>query len=142
LRYFTFTVLAIFVILAVCLGRPALDEETLIRNHADPIAEQMLTALSQDDYTAFAMHFDEHMLDTFSEAEFHRLSQSIRASYGIYESISHFSTTVYPQATIVKYIAQFSQDRTGLDFTIEFSKTAGPGSVHGFSLVQAGWLTR
>ena len=85
------------VILAVCLGRPALDEETLIRNHADPIAEQMLTALSQDDYTAFAMHFDEHMLDTFSEAEFHRLSQSIRASYGIYESISHFSTTVYPR---------------------------------------------
>lgn len=142
MRYFAFTVLVIFVILALCLGRPAFHEETLIRNHADPIAEQMLTALSQDDYTAFSMHFDEHMLAAVTEAEFHQLSQNITQAFGHYESISHFSTTVYPQTKMVKYIAQFSRSKTGLDVTIEFSKTSGAGSVHGFSMVQAGWLTR
>jgi hypothetical protein len=142
LKYFAVAVLAIFVILALCLGRPAFREETRIRNHADPIAEQMLMALSQNDYQNFSLHFDEHMRNTVSEAEFDQFSQDITQSYGVYQSKSHFSTTVYPQTSMVKYIAQFSNVSGGIDVTIEFSKTEGSDSVHGFSVVQAGWLTR
>lgn len=142
MRYFAFTVLAIFVILGLCLGRPGYREETRIRNHADPIAAQMLTALSQDDFTEFSKHFDEHLQTTLSETDFHNYSQYVRESYGDYQSSRYYSTISYPEVTVVKYIAQYSKVSVGLDATIEFSKTEGAASVHGFSVVQAGWLTR
>ncbi len=142
MRYFAITLVAILVILALCLGRPDFREETRIRNHADPIAGQMLTALSEGNYPEFSEHFDEHLRAQLSAADFQSFSEFVKQSYGLYLSSHYYSTVIYPDITLVKYIAQFSGVSGGLDITIEFSNTEGAGSVHGFSVVQAGWLTR
>lgn len=142
LRNFALPVLAIFVILGLCLGRPDYREETRIRNYADPIVAQMLTALSEDNYAEFSEQFDPHLQAALTEADFHRFSQNIKESYGEYQSHSFYSVISYPEVNVVKYIAQFSKVSIGLDVTVEFSSAAGPASVHDFSIVQAGWLTR
>ncbi|MGC9445347.1 MAG: hypothetical protein ACP5E9_10560 [Candidatus Methanospirareceae archaeon] len=77
----------LFAVLFVsgCLNQTPVDIGQ-VRSYADPITENMLIAMNEDDYTKYSEDFDATMKTTLPESLFLETNAMIKSTIGTYAS--------------------------------------------------------
>lgn len=99
-----------------------------IRSYADPETENVLTSLNDNYYNAFSKDFNQQMKSAINQGSFNQLYTMIKTKAGYYVSKQFESITVQNSVTTVKYLAQYSNEPTGVWVIISFDsnqKVAG-----------------
>lgn len=80
-----------------------------IREFADPVTENMLIAINEDNYPLFSEYFDEKMKCTLDEKEYQRQASAIKKAFGEYVSKEFVTVETDGQYIVVVYRAKFTQ---------------------------------
>jgi len=107
-------------------GQP-LDVNKL-NTYADPETENILVSLSNNDYVAFSKDLDQAMKNAFTEQAFNQLYTQMKSSVGDYQSKVFQAATAQNNINTAIYLAQYSDEPSGVWITISFSsdrKVAG-----------------
>ena len=87
------------------------DNETeQIRSYADPITENILLAINEDDYIKYSEHFSEIMKNAITESLFKGSNVLIKSKIGDYLSKEFWKTEKQGRYSVVYYKAKFSQE--------------------------------
>jgi hypothetical protein len=78
-------VIAVAVLFAGYVGREEIDVAQ-VREYADPITENILLAMNEDNYTKYSEHFDQTMKNAMPEAVFNETNAMIKSKIGDYVS--------------------------------------------------------
>jgi hypothetical protein len=113
-----------------CAGEHEADVSQ-VRDYADPITENILSAMNEDDYAKYSEHFDEVMEDAIPEAIFQQQNNLIKAKIGDYTSKEFWKIEGKDQFTIVYYKAKFTQEPEDVIVKVVFQETAGKMRVSG-----------
>lgn len=107
-----------------------------IRQHTDPVAEQMFLALNNNDYNSFIAPGSDSFKKSITPDEFTRLRDMSIGVYGPYTSKSYFTFKQNPDSVTLEYALQFT-DRFKNPFTavLDFEQQDGRGPVSNFQLV-------
>jgi len=122
-------VAGIAVILA-CTSQPRVDVNQ-VRSYADPIAENILTAINTDDYAKYSENFDDVMKTAMPEALFQQTNAAIKDKIGEYISKEFWKIDTQNQYTIVFYKARFTQETADVTVQIAFHEVSGKNLVSG-----------
>jgi len=125
-------VAGIAVILA-CTSQPRVDVNQ-VRSYADPIAENILTAINTDDYVKYSENFDDVMKSAIPEALFRQTNAAIKAKIGEYISKEFWKIDTQNQYTIVYYKARFTQESADVTVQVAFHEVSGKHLVSGLWL--------
>jgi uncharacterized protein YozE (UPF0346 family) len=101
---------------------------TQIRSYADPATENVLMSLNNDDYASFSKDFNQQMKSTINQTSFDQIYNMMKTKVGNYGSMEFESVAVQNNVTIVKYLAQYTDEPSGVWVTISFDsnqKVAG-----------------
>jgi hypothetical protein len=101
---------------------------TEIRSYADPATENVLVSLNSNDYASFSKDFNQQMKSGLDQTSFDQLYNMIKTKVGDYVSMEFESVTVQNNVTTVKYLAQYTDEPSGVWITISFDsnqKVAG-----------------
>lgn len=107
---------------------------TGIQIYANPITENMLTALSNNDYAGFAKDMDQAAKNAISATAFSQLYDKIKNIIGTYESALFFGSSTQGSNTTVNYIAHYTDEPAGVSVLVVFQTVNGTHYVHGFTL--------
>lgn len=125
-------VLIVLIISSVCLAQqPSTDE---IKKFADPMTENILVAMNNDDYPRFSRDFDEPMRNGMSETFYKITFPTIKAKIGKYISKEFLSVEHKDQYTEVIYKAKFTQEPADVIVISYFSDQNGKKYISGFWL--------
>ncbi len=105
-----------------------------VKEFADPMTENILLAMNEDDYPRFSQDFDEQMKAVFNEAQYNQTIPAIKAKIGQYVSKEYVSAEYKDGFTVVVYKARFSQEANDIIVTSVFSDTNGKKLLSGFWL--------
>jgi hypothetical protein len=94
-----------------------------VKEFADPMTENILLAMNEDDYPRFSQDFDEQMKAVFNEAQYNQTIPAIKAKIGQYVSKEYVSAEYKDGFTVVVYKARFSQEANDIIVTSVFSDT-------------------
>lgn len=101
-----------------------------VREYADPIAENILLAMNENNYTKFSKHFDEMMKNALPHAVFNETNAMIKSKIGDYSSKEFWKAEVEGPITIVYYKAKFIQEPEVI-IKVGFQKILGEMKVSG-----------
>lgn len=90
--------------------KPNEDEIEQIRSYADPITENILLAINEDDYIKYSEHFSEKMKNALPEPVFKESNILIKSKISDYLSKEFWKIEKQGLYTIVYYKARFSQE--------------------------------
>ncbi|MCL5057233.1 MAG: DUF3887 domain-containing protein [Actinobacteria bacterium] len=116
--------------LAGCGSEPV-DEEK-VRRYADPITENVLTAVNEGSYEKFSRDFDRQMKSSLPEQTFREFSADTRAKIGNYSAKEFLKAERQKQYTVVYYRAQFTREKEDVIIKAVFSETGGRELLSGF----------
>jgi uncharacterized membrane protein len=125
--------LIVVVLLAGCLSQNQVDVEQ-VRAYADPITENILVAMNEDNYTKYSEHFDATMKNALPEPVFHENNVLIQSKIGAYVSKEYWKVESQNQYTIVYYKATFTQEPDDVIVKVVFQEIAGETKVSGLWL--------
>lgn len=101
------------------------------RKSSDPIVENMLTAMNENDYAKFSAALDSKMKSTLTEKEFKSTNATIKSKIGDYISKSYSTARKEQGFTSVYYNAKFSKENN-VSVKLVLNKTGGKNHVSGF----------
>ncbi|MEA3324769.1 MAG: DUF3887 domain-containing protein [Euryarchaeota archaeon] len=112
------------------------DDEVLeeVREYADPVTENMLMAMNEDDYTRYSEDFDQTMKRAMTEAVFDETNAVIRSKIGDYASKEFWKAESKDQYTLVYYKAKFTDEPADVTVKVVFQEINGTMKVSGLWL--------
>jgi len=124
------TMLALVASVAACAEKPAADESQ-VRAYADPITEDTLIGMNENDYAKFSEHFDEAMKNAIPEANFGQLVATIKPVIGDYVSKEFWTVEKQGEYTLVKYKTKFTNESADVIVTVSFHEVEGKTYLSG-----------
>jgi hypothetical protein len=109
------------------------DDVGQVREYADPVTEQILVAMNENDYARYSEDFDQTMKNTMPEAVFDETNAVIRSKIGDYVS-KEFQKADKDQYTIVYYNAKFTDEPADVTVKVVFQELNGTMKVSGLWL--------
>ena len=100
-------------------------------DYANDIAENILTAINDDNYQQYSEFFTAEMKDKMPEEIVRQLNSSFRLEIGNYESKEFWKTEAAGQYTSVFYKARFTKEPEDVIVKVVFQKTGGDIYVAG-----------
>jgi hypothetical protein len=99
------------VILSACSSEKSAnsDEETQVYAYANPMAENLLAAIKDNDYQSFIKDYDQAMINASPESSFNQLKQTFDTKLGEYQSYQTAGVQKTDQYTVVFYTLTFSK---------------------------------
>lgn len=97
---------------------PAFDEAA-IREKATPMLDELLTALSQNDYATFSKNFNEKMKASVSRESFEALQATLAEKYGAYQSIEYQQMASAQGYLNIYYSATFEKGTMTVQFVLD-----------------------
>jgi hypothetical protein len=113
-----------------CVQQNQVDVEQ-VRTYADPITENILIAMNENNYTKYSEHFDATMKNALPEAVFHETNTLITSKIGAYDSKEFWKAEGKNQYAIVYYKATFTQESDDVIIKVVFQEIAGENKVSG-----------
>ncbi|PXF59483.1 MAG: hypothetical protein C4B59_11360 [Candidatus Methanogaster sp.] len=112
------------------------DDEVLeeVREYADPVAENILMAMNEDDYAMYSGDFDQTMKNAMTEAVFDETNAAIRSKIGDYVSKEFWKAESKDQYTLVYYKAKFTDEPADVTVKVVFQELNGTMKVSGLWL--------
>ena len=126
-------VIAVAVLFAGYVGREEIDVAQ-VREYADPITDNILWAMNEDNYTEYSEHFDQTMKNAMPEAVFNETNAMIKSKIGDYVSTDFWKVKSKHQYTIVYYKAKFTQEPEDVIVKVVFQEITGEMKVSGLWL--------
>ena len=126
-------VIAAAVFFAGYVGREEIDVSQ-VRKYADPITENILLGMNEDNYTKYSEHFDQTMKNAMPEAVFNETNAIIQSKIGDYVSKEFWKVESKDQYTIVYYKAKFTQEPEDVIVKVVFQEIVGEMNVSGLWL--------
>ncbi len=99
---------------------------------ADPMAENMLSAMNTGNYTAFTRDFTESLKDNLSETNFETANSARVQTVGTYVSKEFWQYTQKNEKITVGYRATFTDEPSGVTLTLYLKNVAGAWHVDGY----------
>jgi hypothetical protein len=94
------------------------EQDLAVLEYADPVAENIMSALNSNDYSAFSRDFDTNMLGAMGETGLAQLRDSLNAQVGDFQSLGTGKVSETEQAgvkyIVVEYPAQFAKAKVTL----------------------------
>jgi hypothetical protein len=134
-------ILIAIIVIAIIIGgayfvikqKSTLSEEQIsqLQEYADPITENILQAINEDDYAKFSKNFTSEMKDTIPEDSFLEISAMITSAVGDY--ISKELTKAAKEGSYFSfyYKAKFTDEPDDVDVKVVFEKLNGELEVAG-----------
>lgn len=119
-------------IISGCLAQQPQQSE--VNDFADPLTENILLAMNENNYPRFSRNFDEKMKSEFNEAKFKNTIPVIKSKIGNYVSKEFMSVENKSGYTVVTYKAKFSQEPDEVIVRSVFSDINGQKYISGFWL--------
>ena len=112
------------------------DDEVLeeVREYADPVTENILMAMNENDYAMYSEDFDQTMKNAMTEAVFDETNAVIRSKIGDYVSKEFWKAESKDQYTLVYYKAKFTDERADVTVKVVFQELNGTMKVSGLWL--------
>ncbi|HAF61973.1 MAG TPA: hypothetical protein DCK95_06575 [Anaerolineaceae bacterium] len=120
--------LLFFLFLTACQSKTTEVPED-IQSISQPMAENILTSLLNDDYTSFQRDFSEKMLSAIDESTFTSIQQSIFNTLGEYQDLTYQQTTLEDGYLVSYYAIQFSGGKLSMRLVLA---PEAPYQVEGF----------
>lgn len=130
LRLAALALLIFAAALAGC-GMDPVDEEK-VRQYADPMTENVLTAVNEGSYEKFSRDFDQEMKSSLPEQVFSEFSADTRNKIGDYLAKEFLKAGRQEQYTVVYYRAQFTREKEDVIIKAVFSEAGGRELLSGF----------
>ncbi len=122
--------LAVAFLSSGCLSQNQIDIEQ-VRAYADPITDNILVAMNENNYTKYSEHFDAPMKNALPEPVFHETNALIMSKIGTYVSKEFRKAESKDQYTIVYYKARFTQEPDDVIVKVVFQEILGELKVSG-----------
>lgn len=135
-RLAALALLLIAAALAGC-GTGPVDEEK-VRRYADPMTENVLTAVNEGSYEKFSRDFDQQMKNSLPEQTFMEFSDDTRSKIGAYLAKEFLRAGRQDQYTVVYYRAQFTGEKEDVIIKVVFSEAGGRELLSGFFMDSMG----
>jgi hypothetical protein len=129
-------IVAVIVAVAIsggCMEKSGVEVADVeqVRGYADPVTEQILVAMNEDDYAIYSEDFDQTMKNAMSEAVFDETNAVIRSKIGDYVSKEFWKAESKDQYTIVYYKAKFTDESADVTARVVFQEIGGEMKVSG-----------
>lgn len=121
------------VMFSGCVEKNQVDVEQM-RKYADPITENILLAMNEDNYTKYSEHFDQTMRNALPRAVFNETNAVINSKIGDYVSKEFWKVESKNQYTIVYYKARFIEEPKDVIVKVVFQEIKGQIKVSGLWL--------
>ncbi len=105
-----------------------------VREYADPITENILFGMNEENYTKYSDHFDQTMKNAMPEAVFNETNAIIKLKIGDYVSTEFWKVESKDQFTIAYYKAKFTQEPEDVIVKVVFQEIVGEMNVSGLWL--------
>ena len=125
------TALILVTAISGCAAQPSAEET---QKYADPMTENILLAMNDDNYPRFSQDFDEQMRNGLSEANYKSTIPAIKAKIGKYVSKRFVSVEKKDGYIVVIYKAVFSLETGDVIVRTVFSDKDGKKYISGFWL--------
>lgn len=102
--------------------------------YASAITEEILQALSQDDYIKFTERFDKNIEKIMPEKKFHELAAEVELRAGSYQSKEFLKAEDSGFSIIVYYNARFTEEPEDAIIEIRFKELDGEIRVTYFNI--------
>ena len=79
-------ILLILILLGILLTIPVLSGCSTVREYSDPMTENILTALNNEDYSNFSKDFDDSMKQEITEENFGDFIAAVDEQFGDYKA--------------------------------------------------------
>jgi hypothetical protein len=112
---------------------PPASSPVNIQAIADPIMENILISLNNNDYSSFSKDFGKSAKQTLNQTTFDQLYQQMQTSVGEYQSMLYVNNTVQNGLITVKYIAKYSREPAGVTSTLVLKSSNGGYEVQGLN---------
>lgn len=100
--------------------------------YASAVTEQMLQAISQDDYAKFTERFEKNIEKVMPEEGFHGLATEVKARIGSYQAKEFLKAEDSGFSIIVYYTARFTEEPEDVIVEIRFKELDGEIYVSSF----------
>ncbi len=129
-------IVAVIVAAAIsggCIEKSGVDVDDVeqVRGYADPITEQILVAMNENDYAKYSEDFDQTMKNAMTVAVFDEKNAAIRSKIGDYVSKEFWKAESKDQYTIVHYKAKFTDEPADVTVRVVFQEINGEMKVSG-----------
>lgn len=124
------TALLLLILLPGCLAQQMPLEE--VKQYADPITENILVAMNEDNYSRFSQDFDEKMKNGLDETTYYNTIPGMKSKIGQYISKELVSAEKKDQFVVVTYKAKFSEEAGDVIVRSVFSDENGKKYISGF----------
>ena len=101
------------------------------REYADPIAENILQSLNDDNYAGYCENFDQAMKGAVTEEVFDQFYDFIKSKVGDYKSKEYWKVETEDIYTIVYYKAKFTKETADVEVRVVFRDIEGEMYVSG-----------
>lgn len=126
------TMLLLSVTISGCFAQQPPVDAT--KTYADPMTENMLLAMNEDNYARFSQDFDGQMKNTLNETQYNNTIPAIKAKIGNYLSKEFVAAENKDGYTMVMYKAKFSEESGDVTVRSIFSEKNGKRYVSGLWL--------
>lgn len=118
--------LLLILVLAIsgCSKTSSAEKEQLSKT-ADPIVENMLQGLKENNYTKFSQDFNDKMKSSMTEASFKDLAAMLNQKIGTYSSKTLWKTQKDNNFTVLIYKAKFDKESGDVITTVSIDFTYG-----------------
>lgn len=105
-----------------------------VKETADPITENILQAINEDNYAGFSKDFDEKMKSELNENEYRKVMAAMKTNFGNYVSKEFVAAELNDTYTIVTYKSKFSREVAEILIRTVLTESNGGYAVAGFWL--------
>lgn len=105
-----------------------------LRKYADPITENILLAMNENNYEKYTEHFDQQMKNALPESQFREVNALIKGKIGKYISKQFLNPDTIGSYKVFYYEAKFDQEAYDVLVKVVFSENDGKLLVSGFWL--------
>ncbi|MCE5286610.1 MAG: DUF3887 domain-containing protein [Pelosinus sp.] len=123
-------ILLLLINLLGCSTEKISPDET--KKFADPMTENILIAMNEDNYSQFSKDFDKDMKNKLNEAAYQSTIPAIKAKIGNYISKELIDSEKKDGFIIVTYKAKFSKETSDVIIRSVFSKNNEKIYISGF----------
>lgn len=121
------------LMLSGCSGKNKAEEQKLV-NDAEPLVENLMQGLNEENYTMFSRDFDDAMKKGMPEQSFKETDKFIKQKIGNYVSKNFWKTQKSGKYTVFYYKMKFDNEPGEVLATISIDLTGTNPLVGGFYL--------
>lgn len=119
------------VVSALSCAAEAEVDISQVRSYADPMTENILSAMNDNNFIKYSENFDDAMQNALTEAIFQQQNSLIKAKIGDYTAKEFWEIEIESQFTIVYYKAKFTKEPADVTVKVVFQEIAKEMYVSG-----------